>query len=310
MAVVIRQNKDKMGKEDNQKTKSRCKCSNPLEVKTNDIYNTIYCEHCGEIISYTPRQKGKPTLYIPTDEDLEKISNLEINRVYNMDVFKLIEELPNEYIDLILTDPPYGDASGYGRNNKEILNNDDYKINIKFLEAIKPKLKNNSTIYLFSNHKFYENIKRDAIKLGYNYRMLLIIVKNNIGMGKPFRNQYEVCLVLEKGESKYYTDGFSNVVKMKNVNHKEDSHPHIKQEYMLRKMINHSSKKQDLIFDGFMGSFSTAKACIKEGRNYIGSEIDKYWFDKGQKELKNIGDEKIIKFKEEDSDENQVALKF
>lgn len=300
-----------MGKRSkNEIIKSRCKCANPKEVKLNDIYDTVMCEHCFEIINYTPVVNGRPTMYIPTEEDLEKINKLEVNRVYNTDVFKLIDELPNEYIDLILTDPPYGDDSGYGRNNKEILSNQDYKINVHFLKAIYPKLKDNSTVYLFSNHKFYELIKNDATKMGYTYRMLLIMVKHNIGMGKSFRNQYEVCLVLEKGKAEYYTNSFSNVIKMKNVSNNEDDHPHTKHEYILRQMIKHSSRKGDIIFDGFMGSFATAKACIKEGRNYIGSEMDKNWFEKGQEALKNIDNTKTMDFEEEEIDSNQSALDF
>jgi DNA modification methylase len=293
-----------MGKKKQERNmESRCECANPKEVKANDVYNTVYCGHCIEVIRYEVPQKGKPTLYVPTDDDLEKIKKLELNRVYNTDVFKLIQELPNQYLDLIITDPPYGDGTGYGRNNKEILNNEDFKINVHFLEAIYDKLKDNSTVYLFSNHKFYEEIKRDAVKMGYNYRMLLIIVKSNMGMGNPFRNQYEVCLVLEKGKPEYYTKSFSNVIKMKKVTHGDDDHPHTKQEYMLRHMIKHSSKKGDLVFDGFMGSFATAKACIKEGRNYLGSELNKDWFIKGIKELKDVGSTKEMKF-EEDGDTN------
>lgn len=34
--------------------------------------------------------------------------NLEINKIYNMDCIKYMKTLPNECVDLIIADPPYG----------------------------------------------------------------------------------------------------------------------------------------------------------------------------------------------------------
>ena len=124
--------------------------------------------------------------------------------------------------------------------------------------------------------------------------MLCILVKNNIGMGYGFRNQYEVCLVLEKGKAKYNLKNMSNVWKMKHVKHTNETHPHKKDNDIIRKIILHSSNVGDIIFDGFMGSFTTAKCCFKENRNYIGSELDVKWFKNGNKELNALKDQKTL----------------
>lgn len=213
---------------------------------------------------------------------------MEINKVYNDDCFNIIAQMPNEYLDLVIVDPPYGDGIGYGRNGKEILNNEDESINYRFLDAILPKMKQDTSLYLFSNHKFCYQIKEYAVQNGYNYRMLCVLVKNNIGMGYGFRNQYEVCLVLEKGKAKYNLNDVSNVWKMKHIAHDDNSHPHQKDYDIIRKIILHSSNVGDLIFDGFMGSFSTAIACHKEKRNFIGTELDPKWFAMGQTKLENL----------------------
>jgi site-specific DNA-methyltransferase (adenine-specific) len=210
------------------------------------------------------------------------------NKVYNEDCFITIDKLENESLDLVLVDPPYGDGIGYGRGGKEILNNEDESINYRFLDSILPKMKNNTSLYLFSNHKFVNKIKEYAITNGYNYRMTCILVKNNIGMGYGFRNQYEVCLVLEKGKAQYNRKDMSNVWKMKHVNHDEKSHPHQKEYDVLRRIILHSSNEGDLVFDGFMGSFSTAIACHKEKRRFIGAELDAKWHELGQRKLSDL----------------------
>lgn len=213
---------------------------------------------------------------------------MEINKVYNDDCFNVIAQMPNDYLDLVIVDPPYGDGIGYGRNGKEILNNEDESINYRFLDAIQPKMKQDTSLYLFSNHKFCYQIKEYAVANGFNYRMLCVLVKNNIGMGYGFRNQYEVCLVLEKGKAKYNLNDVSNVWKMKHIAHDDNSHPHQKDYDIIRKIILHSSNTGDLIFDGFMGSFSTAIACHKEKRNFIGTELDPKWFAMGQTKLENL----------------------
>jgi len=213
---------------------------------------------------------------------------MEINKVYQDDCFNLIAEMPNNYLNLVIVDPPYGDGIGYGRNGKEILNNEDEAINYRFLDAILPKMKQDTSLYLFSNHKFCFQIKEYAIANGYNYRMLCVLVKNNIGMGYGFRNQYEVCLVLEKGKAKYNCKDVSNVWKMKHIQHDDNSHPHQKDYDIIRKIILHSSNEGDLIFDGFMGSFSTAIACHKEKRNFLGTELDAKWHALGQRKLDDL----------------------
>lgn len=210
---------------------------------------------------------------------------MDVNKVYHDDCFNVINALPSNCLDLVIVDPPYGDGIGYGRNGKEIINNEDESINYRFLDVIYDKMKPDTSLYLFSNHKFCFQIKEYAISKGYNYRMLCIMVKNNIGMGYGFRNQYEVCLVLEKGKAKYNLNDFSNVWRMKHVQHSDNSHPHQKEYDIIRKIILHSSQEGDLVFDGFMGSFSTAIACHKENRKFLGAELDAKWFELGQKKL-------------------------
>ena len=210
---------------------------------------------------------------------------LEVDKVYKMDCFDLIKDLDNDSLDLVVTDPPYGDNASYGKMNRTILGNESEDINYRYMDAVYSKMKENTTMYLFTNHKFVDLLKQHAIKTGWNYRMTLVLVKNNFGLGYGFRNQHEFCLVLEKGKAKYNLKDFSNVIQMKHVNHTEDSHPHKKDYDVIRKMILHSSKEGDLVLDSFMGSFTTAIACHREKRRFIGTELDDRWHEKYQRVL-------------------------
>lgn len=208
------------------------------------------------------------------------------NKIIHGDCLEVMKDIPDNSIDLVITDPPYGDNCSYGRENKEILNNEDEEINYRFINNIYPKMKDNTNLYLFTNWKFITKL-RNYIENNtlFKIRIVLVIVKNNIGMGYSFRNQYELCIVMEKGNPKYNLNNFSNVLFMENINHDKDTHPHQKGIEILEKIIRHSSKKGDIIFDGFLGSGSIIEACIKQDRNYVGVELDNKWFNLINKRL-------------------------
>ena len=62
-------------------------------------------------------------------------------------------------------------------------------------------------------------------------------------------------------------------------------HPTQKPVDLLRYLIRTYSNEGDTILDNCMGSGTTAVACIKEKRNFIGFELNKQYFDKACKRI-------------------------
>lgn len=56
---------------------------------------------------------------------------------------------------------------------------------------------------------------------------------------------------------------------------------------LFEKFICNSSNKEDLILDPFIGSGTTAIACINTGRNFIGFEKDEAYYKVSLKRLKD-----------------------
>ena len=56
-------------------------------------------------------------------------------------------------------------------------------------------------------------------------------------------------------------------------------HPAIFPIQLVKDHIISWSNPEDLIFDPFMGSGTTAKAAVQTGRSYLGSEISKEYYD-------------------------------
>ena len=204
----------------------------------------------------------------------------EENNIYNVDCLRGLELLPENSIDCIITDPPYGDDCGYGRNNKCIVNNETPLLNCNVLYKCQRVLKNNKTIYNFTNWKHYPFLTEFVMRYTcFNIRMMVVLNKNKFGLGSGFRNQHELLLVLEKGEPEYNDKGFSNVMDFKTITFSKDTHPHEKPQSIMRKLLQHSTKENDLVLDCFLGTGSTVLACKQLQRRFIGFEIDTGWFN-------------------------------
>lgn len=63
-------------------------------------------------------------------------------------------------------------------------------------------------------------------------------------------------------------------------------HPTQKPLALIERIINVSSRERALVFDPFLGSGTTAIACINTGRNYIGIEKDPEYFKIAEKRIK------------------------
>src|SRR5690606_10509971 len=65
------------------------------------------------------------------------------------------------------------------------------------------------------------------------------------------------------------------------------NHPTIKPLNIIQNFIINSSKEGEIVLDPFMGSGTTAIACMNTNRNYIGFELDKGYYDIILERIKN-----------------------
>ena len=77
-----------------------------------------------------------------------------------------------------------------------------------------------------------------------------------------------------------------SIIKSSNDNNKS-VHPTQKPIQLCDWLIKTYSNEGETIFDGFMGSGSTAVACINTGRKFVGCELDPTYFDMAKQRLDN-----------------------
>ena len=65
------------------------------------------------------------------------------------------------------------------------------------------------------------------------------------------------------------------------------NHPTQKPVKLIKRLVRASTNPSDTVLDPFMGSGTTAIACIKEKRHFIGFELNKDYFDKACKRIED-----------------------
>jgi DNA modification methylase len=190
--------------------------------------------------------------------------------------------------DLIFTDPPYNvDYSGRGENNLGKIKNDNMSENdfIDFLyknfNLMSDYLKSLGCIYVC--HPDSQSKPKIAFELNFEkfFKKSSTIIwdKGNAGMGwQDYRSQHEPILYgWKKGEGKhsFYGDRKNTSIwDIKRDTVIEYKHPTQKPVALSQKAILNNSKKNNIVFDSFLGSGSTLIACEKLDRICYGMELD------------------------------------
>jgi DNA modification methylase len=120
-------------------------------------------------------------------------------------------------------------------------------------------------------------------KFDYSYKQFELLTQKQYEIFKPLLKwdfAYESIYKLFKGDNRRkQLNGKreGSILKYNKVNNNEYIHPTQKPQDLIEYLIKKSSNKNNLVCDPFMGSGTTAKACINTNRNYIGFEIDKQY---------------------------------
>ena len=227
------------------------------------------------------------------------------------DCLEYMKLIPDESIDLIVTDPPYRVTSrGSAGNSGGMLQKDINKKGQVFsfnninCQEYAPEffrvLKDGSHCYVMTNHINLINMLNVFTNCGFHFIKCLIWDKGNKIMGQYYMSQFEYILFFRKGKGVRINNcGTSDILKVPNIKTKDSNGKNIhdteKPVELMEILINNSSKENQIVLDPFMGIGSTGIACINSERLFVGIEIDKKYFDESKKRLKNNTDKVLIK---------------
>ena len=229
---------------------------------------------------------------------------LETNHIYCGDSKQLINNIEDNSIDLVVIDPPYKirpKTNGKGSLSESVkkytgelerdnLTNEYDKTILNDLIRVMKKI----NIYIWCNGEqvpYYIDffVKQNKCKME-------ILIWNKTNAMPLYSNRYlsdkEYCLYFRKSgycQPKCYEDAktvFQTPINIKDK--KKWFHPTIKSLPIIIKLIRNSTKEGDVVLDCFLGSGTTAVACILENRKYIGIELNEKYYKIAKQRIKEI----------------------
>jgi len=221
-------------------------------------------------------------------------------KIYCDDCFNVINEIPDNSIDLVIADPPYNisDSSKRIMLRNKIMSTmeawgqwDSYdkkeydEFIFRLITEMYRVLKKGGSFYMFSDRKDSGFFVREAERVGFTYKNLLAIVKTNPlphFVKNNYRSAFELCFYVSKGKPK--TFNFLSQQDCVNIysyviGKKDTKHPTEKPLGFIEKIVKISSNENDTVLDPFIGSGTTAVACKRLNRRCIGIEINKEYCD-------------------------------
>jgi len=220
--------------------------------------------------------------------------------LYNSDCVEGMRQLPDECIDLVVTDCPYkichsgtcGTGGILGNDNKDVFDGSIFAYNdiafSEYLPELYRVLKPNTHCYIMINALNLKDLQQAAEDAGFRLQNILAWKKNNATPNHFYMQCLEYILMFRKGMARDINDmGMTNCLSVPNITSKgaNGEHPTAKPVALMEVLIKQSSNAGDLILEPFAGGGSTLVAAKHCGRHYIGYEIDEKYYNLALKKL-------------------------
>jgi DNA modification methylase len=211
---------------------------------------------------------------------------MELDTVIVGDCLDVMADMPDECIDLIVADPPYGIGyasswttrpDGTPRMFDASFGKDEY--DDRWIPESARLLKDGGAMYLFTRwdilHRWKAAIEATCLKVVQR----IIWNKSHWKMGdlRYYGSQTEDVLFCRKGAHKLRWSKRSGNIWTSSSSYLPEgqwNHPTQKAEVIIKKMIRNSSNVEDIVADFHIGSGTTAVAALKLGRHFYGCDIN------------------------------------
>jgi site-specific DNA-methyltransferase (adenine-specific) len=190
---------------------------------------------------------------------------------------------PADSVDLLVTDPAYESLEKHRAvgtttrlKHSKASSNDWFRVfpNERFGELFAEVfrvLKPDTHFYLFCDAETMFVAKPEAERAGFKFWKPLVWDKRTIGMGYHYRARYEFILFFEKGKRRLNDLGVADIIEEPRI---RGGYPAEKPVRVSEILINQSSQPGDVVADPFMGSGSVGVAARRNGRRFIGTDVN------------------------------------
>jgi site-specific DNA-methyltransferase (adenine-specific)/modification methylase len=241
---------------------------------------------------------------------------VELNKVYNECCLETLKSMPDKFVDLVVTSPPY--------NMRTRIRNGQYTTKEKSEHFSKKYKHFGDDLPIDEFYSFHTEVLNELLRVSkiicYNFQIVtgskeayfkiignfnkdikdIIIWDKGHGQpamhGQVLNSCYEMILILEDDKNagrviknaKFNRGEMNNMLRLGRGKSISDVHGAIYPEMLVGKLIKAFSEKGNLIYDPFMGSGTTGVVAHKLDRNWIGSEISSDYCDLTNKRLEPL----------------------
>lgn len=228
-----------------------------------------------------------------------------VNKIYNEDCIKGMKKIPDNKVDLIITDPPFainfkGQRANYNRDGTLVLDGyneipvqEYFNFSLTWLHEATRILKDTGSMFVFSSYNNIEDIQK-AMKILGLHIVNHVVWQYQFGVvtKRKFVTSHYICIFACKDDKKRnfypncrFKNGKERYADMEDVWkikreywHGKIKTPNKLPSELVKKLIEYTSKKGDLVFDPFLGSGQVCTVAKSMKRMYCGFEIvSKYW---------------------------------
>lgn len=235
-----------------------------------------------------------------TAEDLQNgLTQLDHTKLHKLTAFKeegfcidqndaisYLKSLPDESVDLIITDPAYSGMNqmlklgsgkiigtyknkGDGQKWFEEFHDTEENYN-ELLGQCYRVLKNDRHIYIMFDSYSLLTLG-PLVRSVFNVKNIIVWDKINIGMGHYYRRRHEFIIFASKGKKSIESRSMPDIWRVKRI--VKSKYPTQKPTEIFELMVINSTEPGFVVCDPFMGSGSAAIAAIKHGCKFYGCDI-------------------------------------
>lgn len=204
-------------------------------------------------------------------------------KLFQGNCLELIGDVPDGSVDCIVTDPPYCvGATSNGRKGDFFDNNLIAPFFDLLFAQLKRVLKNDGAMYCHTDWRMYPFLF-PILKKHLEVRNCIVWDYQWMKAGSFYRFQHEfIMFATNPGYKRKFGGGERDVWRMRCINYtnlKTKLHQSQKPVELAEKMIVDSTDPGDTVLDCFMGSGTTGVACVRNGRSFIGMELQEKYYE-------------------------------
>jgi len=206
------------------------------------------------------------------------------------DCLKVMETLKDKSIDTSFTSPPYNRKRNDKYQEFNDVNVDWFGMNVKVINQLLRVTKNHVIYNIQAN---YYN-RKDVYNIIGHFSDKIVDIhiweKSNPmpAGGKAITNSVEYFLILGDKPLKSNKTYTKNIITTSVNSSMPKEHKAVMKYEVAEHFIKNFTNEGEIILDCFLGYGTTAIACIKLNRKFIGIELKKVYLDMSKKRIDNI----------------------